>query len=98
MKAKTNFTLLRDLVMVFPIKAKQKSEAGILIICSDPNAPIEGFVIATGPGVHDKRGKLIPVPVKVGDRIIFVKNEAKEIKHEGDTFLIIPSAEILCKI
>jgi len=99
MKPKTNFTLLRDLVMVYPVKAKKQTESGIIVTnITEPNVPIEGFVVAVGPGTTDKKGNHVDVPVGVGDRVIFVKGEAKEVKHEGDTFLIIPSTDILCKV
>lgn len=101
MKPKTSFTLLHDLVMIFPISPKKTTESGIIIhdsVEKNSTAPVQGMVIACGPGRLDKRDNLIPMPVEVGDRVIFVKNAAKEIKYAGDTFLVVPTSEILCKV
>jgi chaperonin GroES len=97
MSAKANFKLLRDLVMVYPIKAKQQTETGIIVTAIDPNAPMEGLVLAVGPGLKEK-GETIPIPVEYGDRIVFVKADAREIKYEKDTFLVIHAKDILCKV
>lgn len=101
MKPKSNFTLLHDLVMIFPISPKMETESGIILhksVEKNSTAPVQGMVIACGPGINDKKGNLIPMPVEVGDRVIFVKNAAKEIKYAGDTFLVVPTSEILCKV
>jgi chaperonin GroES len=97
MSLKSNFRLLRDLVMVYPIKAKEQTESGIIVTAIDPTAPMEGFVLAVGPGkVED--GKLVPVPVEYGDKIVFIKSDAREVKYEKDTFLVISAGDILCKV
>lgn len=101
MKPKTNFSMLHDLVMIFPIAAKKKTDSGIILhdsVEKNSTAPVQGMVIAHGPGRRDKNDNLIPMPVEVGDRVIFVKNAAKEINYAGDTFLVVPTSEILCKV
>lgn len=95
--SKANFKLLRDLVMVYPIKAKQQTETGIIVTAIDPNAPMEGIVLAVGPGLKED-GKIVPIPVEYGDKIVFVKSDAREIKYEKDTFLVIHAKDILCKV
>jgi chaperonin GroES len=94
---KSNFRLLRDLVMVYPVKVKQQTESGIVYTSLDPNEPIEGIVLAVGPGVKEE-GELVPVPVEYGDKIVFVKTDAREVKYEKDTFLVISASDILCKV
>ena len=97
MSTKANFKLLRDLVMVYPIKAKQQTDTGIIVTAIDPNQPMEGLVLAVGPGEKVK-GEVKTIPVEYGDRIVFVKADAREIKYEGDTFLVIKAHDILCKV
>ena len=99
MKPKTNFELLHDLVMIYPMPSTSKTAGGLIVTEKmDPTAPVDGVVVSAGPGRLNKQDILIPMPVSVGDRVIFVKNNAKEIKHGGDTFLVVPTAEILCKV
>ena len=99
MKPKSNFTLLHDLVMIFPTVKVTKTAAGIIVKENiDATAPIKGVVLAVGPGKLDKKGELIPMPVTVGDQVIFVRNAAREIKHDGDVFLVVPISEVLCKV
>ena len=99
MKPKTNFTLLHDLVMILPVAAIKKTESGLIIPeKEDSTAPSQGFVVACGPGKSNKSGDIVRLEVSVGDRVIFMKNAAKEIKSTGETFLIVPISEVLCKI
>jgi len=94
-----NFTLLHDLVMVFAVPKPKKADSGLIIPDSaDSTAPSEGLVVAVGPGKYNAKGDLIPVPLKNGDRVIFIKNAGREIKHEGASFVILPVTDILCKI
>ena len=98
-KPKSNFTLLHDLVMIFPTERAKKTEGGIIIKENiDPTAPVEGIVVAVGPGKLNKKEELIPVGLQVKDRVIFVRNAAKEIKYAGDVFLVVPVSEVLCKV
>jgi len=94
-----NFTLLHDNVMLFPIPKNVKTAAGIILKDNiDATAPIEGFVVGAGPGKLKKNGDLIPMQVKIGDRVIFVRSSAREVKHEGDVFLVVPVSEVLCVV
>lgn len=98
MKPKTNFTLLRNLVMIYPIQAKQTSGGIIVTSITEPNAPLEGFVVAVGPGDYNKQGDLVAPEVKPGDRVVYIKSNAKELKNSGETFVVVPETEILCKV
>jgi len=96
---KSNFTMLHDKVMIFPIPKTTKTAGGIIVTEKlDPTAPIDGVVVAAGPGRLDKNDNLIPMPVKAGDRVIFVQNSAKEVKQGSDMFFVVPVSEILCKV
>lgn len=95
---KSKINLLRDLVLLLPIKAKQTSENGIIITSVDKGAPQEGIVLAIGPGETDKKGKLIPMTVAPGDRVVFIPTEAREIKQDEDKLLVISESDILCKM
>lgn len=101
MKPKANFTLLHDLVMIYPIAKPKKTESGIYIpdvVEKNDTAPIEGLVLAVGPGKADKKGDVVPLPVEAGDRVMFVKNAARVVTHSGESFLVVPISEVLCKI
>ena len=95
---KTNFTMLRDLVMIYPITAKVQAETGIIVTALDKTAPQEGVVVAVGPGDTDKKGRFIPVELKPGDRVIFVKVGARELTYEKDVFFVVPATEVLCTL
>ena len=100
---KTNLKLLHNYVLIFPVPKKTQSQAGLIIAGNlEPNAPIEGLVLEVGPGKYlesgPKKGTLIECPVQKGDHVFFVKGQSKEIKFEGDTFLVVPSEDILCKV
>lgn len=99
MKVKTNFNLLHDLVMILPTEKQQKTAAGIILTKAiDATAPVEGLVLTTGPGKRDKKDNLIPMQVKAGDKVIFMRNAAKEVKYSGDTLLVISISEVLCTV
>jgi chaperonin GroES len=101
MKPKANFVLLHDLVMLYPIAKTTKTASGLIIpaiVEKNDTAPIEGIVLAVGPGKADKKGEIVPLPVKAGDRVVFVKNAARVVTHDGESFLVVPISEILCKI
>jgi chaperonin GroES len=99
MKIKTSFTLLHDLVMILPSAKVQETAGGLVLPVSiDATAPAEGVVLAVGPGKVDKKGDLVPLPLKQGDKVIYIKNQGKELKQGGDTLIIIPVADVLCKI
>jgi chaperonin GroES len=93
--AKLNFRPLHDRVVVKRIDAETKSKGGIIIPDSAKEKPQEGQVVAVGPGGRDEAGKLIPIDVKVGDRVLFGKWSGTEIKLDGDELLIMKESDIM---
>ena len=93
--AKTKFRPLHDRVVIKRIEAEEKSAGGIIIPDTAREKPQEGQVIATGPGGRDESGKLIPIDVKVGDKVLFGKWSGTEIKLDGEDFLIMKESDIM---
>ncbi|AVT75259.1 molecular chaperone GroES [Rhodopseudomonas palustris] len=93
--AKFNFRPLHDRVVVKRIDAETKTKGGIIIPDSAKEKPQEGQVIAVGPGGRDETGKLTPIDVKVGDRVLFGKWSGTEIKLDGEELLIMKESDIM---
>lgn len=89
------FRPLHDRVVVKRIDADQKTKSGIIIPDSAQEKPSEGEVIAVGPGGRDESGKLVPIDVKVGDRILFGKWSGTEVKIDGTELLIMKESDIM---
>ena len=90
-----NIRPLHDRVVVKRIEEKETVQGGIIIPDTAKEKPQEGEVMAVGQGKRTDDGKLIPLDVKAGDRILFGKYSGSEIKLEGEEFLIIREDEIL---
>lgn len=86
---------LRDKILVKRLEGEEKSKGGIIIPDSAKEKPMEGLVVAIGTGKLNDEGKVIPLVVKVGDKILFAKYSGTEIKIEGDDHLVITEEEIL---
>ena len=86
---------LSDRVLVKPIDKEVEKKGGIIIPDTAKEKPQEGEVIAAGPGKRDENGKLIPMDVKVGDRILYGKYSGTEIKIEDEEHLIMHQEDIL---
>ena len=86
---------LHDRVVVKRIEEKETVQGGIIIPDTAKEKPQEGEVVAVGQGKRLDDGKLVPLDVKAGDRILFGKYSGSEIKLEGEEFLIIREDEIL---
>ena len=93
--AKTKFRPLHDRVVVRRITALEKTKGGIIIPDTAQEKPSEGEVIAVGPGGRDENGKLTPIGVKTGDRVLFGKWSGTEVKLEGDDLLIMKESDIM---
>ena len=89
------FRPLHDRVVVKRIDADTKTKSGIIIPDSAQEKPSEGEVIAVGTGGRDEAGKLIPIDVKVGDRILFGKWSGTEVKIDGEDLIIMKESDIL---
>jgi chaperonin GroES len=93
--AKTKFRPLHDRVVVRRIEADEKTKGGIIIPDTAKEKPSEGEVIAVGPGGRDENGKLIPIGVKAGDRVLFGKWSGTEVKLDGEDLLIMKESDIM---
>ena len=89
------FVQLYDRVLVKRVDEVNKTSGGIIIPDTAKEKPCEGIVEAVGTGARTEDGKLIPMTVKVGDRVLFAKWSGSEVKLNGDDRLIIKESEIL---
>ena len=89
------FRPLHDRVVIERVDAEAKTAGGIIIPDTAQEKPQEGRVIAVGPGGRDENGKLIPIELKVGDRILFGKWSGTEVKIEGEDLLIMKESDIM---
>jgi chaperonin GroES len=89
------FRPLQDRVVVKRVDAEEKTKGGIIIPDTAKEKPQEGEVIAAGPGGRDESGKLIPLDVKAGDRILFGKWSGTEITLHGEDLLIMKESDVM---
>ena len=89
------FRPLHDRVVVERIDPEAKSAGGIIIPDTAQEKPSQGEIIAVGPGGRDESGKLIPIDLKVGDRVLFGKWSGTEVKLDGVDFLIMKESDIM---
>ena len=89
------FRPLGDRVLIKRVEEETKTKGGIIIPDTAKEKPQEGEVIATGPGARDDNGKVQPLDVKKGDRILFGKWSGTEVKIDGDDLLIMKESDIL---
>ena len=93
--AKTKFRPLHDRVVVKRIDAEEKTKGGIIIPDTAKEKPMQGEIIAVGPGARDEAGKLVPLDVKKGDTVLFGKWSGTEVKIDGADLLIMKESDIL---
>ena len=89
------FKPLHDRVLVKRIEQEKKTSGGIIIPETAQEKPQEGEIVAVGPGARDESGRLQPLDVKVGDRILFGKWSGTEVKVDGEELLIMKESDIL---
>ena len=89
------FRPLHDRILVRRIEAEEKTAGGIIIPDTAKEKPQEGEVIAIGPGARDESGKLTPLDVKAGDRILFGKWSGTEIKLDGENLVIMKESDVM---
>ena len=89
------FRPLHDRVVVTRIDADNKTPGGIIVPDTAKEKPTEGEVIAVGPGGRDESGKLIPIDLKKGDRVLFGKWSGTEVKIDGVEYLIMKESDIM---
>jgi chaperonin GroES len=90
-----NFRPLQDRVLVRRIEAEAKTAGGIIIPDTAKEKPMEGEVVAVGPGVRSEDGKIHPLEVKAGDRVLFGKWSGTEIKLDGEDLMIMKESDIM---
>ena len=90
-----SFRPLHDRVLVRRIEAEEKTKGGIIIPDTAKEKPIEGEVVAIGSGSRDEQGKVHPLDVKAGDRILFGKWSGTEIKLNGEDLLVMKESDIM---
>ena len=89
------FRPLHDRVVVKRIDAEEKTAGGIIIPDTAKEKPMEGEIIAAGPGARNEAGQLLPLDVKVGDRILFGKWSGTEIRLDGEDLLIMKESDVM---
>ncbi len=90
-----NFRPLHDRVVVRRLTAEEKTAGGIIIPDTAKEKPMEGEVIAVGPGARNEEGHLVALDVKSGDKILFGKWSGTEVKLDGEELLIMKESDIM---
>jgi chaperonin GroES len=88
------FRPLQDRVVVRRLEEEGKTAGGIIIPDTAKEKPVQGEVVAVGPGVRDENGKLVPLGVKKGDRVLFGKWSGTEVKIDGEELAIMKESDI----
>ena len=86
---------LQDRVLIRRVEPEAKTPGGIFIPDTAREKPVEGEVVAVGPGLRDEHGKLHPLEVKAGDRVLFGKWSGSEVKLDGTELVIMKEADIM---
>jgi chaperonin GroES len=89
------FRPLHDRVVLKRIEAEEKTSGGIIIPDTAKEKPQEGEVVAVGPGGRDEAGKLIPIDLKPGDRVLFGKWSGTEVKIDGVDYLVMKESDVM---
>ena len=89
---------LADRVVIKPNTAEEKTKGGIIIPDTAKERPVVGEIVAVGPGRKGYDGKLIPVEVKVGDKVMYGKYSATEITVEGQDYLVMRESDIIAVV
>ena len=90
-----NFRPLHDRVVVKRIEEEQKTKGGIIIPDTAKEKPMQGEILAVGPGARDDRGELVPMGIQVGDRVLFGKWSGTEVKIDDEEVLIMKESDLL---
>lgn len=90
-----SFRPLQDRVVLRRIAAEEKTAGGIIIPDTAQEKPVEGEIVAAGPGAIHANGHLVPLDVKAGDRVLFGKWSGTEVKIDGEDLLILKESDLL---
>jgi chaperonin GroES len=93
--AKSKFRPLHDRVVVRRIEAEEKTAGGIIIPDSAKEKPQQGEIVGVGPGGRDENGKLVPMDVKVGDKVLFGKYSGQTVKVKGEELLVMREEDLM---
>jgi chaperonin GroES len=93
--AKLKFRPLHDRIVVKRLDAEEKTAGGIIIPDTAKEKPSQGEVIAVGSGARDEAGKLVPLDVKAGDKVLFGKWSGTEVKIDGQDLLIMKESDVM---
>jgi chaperonin GroES len=85
---------LADRVVVKPLEAEEKTKGGIILPDTAKEKPVEGTVVAAGPGKKSDDGKLVEMEVKVGNKVLYGKYSGTEVTIEGEEYLIMRESDI----
>ncbi len=89
------FRPLQDRVLVKALDSEERTKGGIIIPDTAKEKPMQGKVVAAGPGARDESGKVLPMGVKVGDKVLYGKWSGTEVKIDGEELLIVKESDIL---
>jgi chaperonin GroES len=89
------FRPLHDRVLVRRVEGDERTKGGIIIPDTAKEKPMEGEVIAVGPGARDEKGVMVPMSVKAGDRVLFGKWSGTEVKLDGEELIIMKESDIM---
>lgn len=89
------FRPLHDRVVVRRIEEEERSAGGVIIPDTAKEKPMEGEIIAVGPGARDDKGNIVPLDVEAGDRVLFGKWSGTEVKVDGEELLIMKESDIM---
>ncbi len=89
------FRPLHDRVVIRRVEAEEKTSGGIIIPDTAKDKPMEGEVVAVGPGARGEDGKIQPLDVKAGDRVLFGKWSGTEVKLDGEDLIIMKESDIM---
>ena len=90
-----DFRPLHDRVVIRRLNAEERTTGGIIIPDTAQEKPMQGEVIAVGPGARNEQGQLVPLDVRTGDRILFGKWSGTEVKLDGEELLIMKESDIM---
>ena len=86
---------LHDRLLVRRIEEEKKTKGGLILPDTAKEKPMEGEIVAVGPGARNEQGQLVPLDVKAGDRILFGKWSGTEVKLNGEDLLIMKESDIM---
>ena len=90
-----SFRPLHDRVLIRPLDDDEKTAGGIIIPDTAKEKPIQGKILAVGPGARDEKGKTTPLDVKVGDKVLYGKWAGTEVKIDGEDLVIMKESDVM---